>query len=83
MNLYRIWQTTNQNDYDYFSAAIVAAESEEDARLIHPTAAGSSWGSNKNLVECWAKPEDVRVELLGTAKKGTKAGVIQASFCAG
>jgi hypothetical protein len=35
MNLYLLTQTVN-NDYDTFDSAVVAAETEEEARLIHP-----------------------------------------------
>jgi hypothetical protein len=35
MNLYLISQNVN-NDYDTYDAAVVAANSEDEARLIHP-----------------------------------------------
>ena len=36
MNLYRIWQGQNCS-YDTYDSAVVAAESEDGARLIHPS----------------------------------------------
>lgn len=62
--------------YDTYDSCIVAAETEDEARNIHPL---SGWGSRT-----WArKPEYVKVELLGIAVPGTEPGVILASFNAG
>lgn len=76
MKLYKIWQTEN-SDYDTYDSAIVAAKNEDEARLIHPDGDGVLRNYN------WTTPEHVHVELIGTAVKGTKAGVIVASFNAG
>lgn len=79
LNLYKISQNVN-NDYDTYDSAIVAAGSVEEARLIHP-GWQEKWGERFTP---WAyKPEDVQVELIGTAAPGTQAGVILASFNAG
>jgi hypothetical protein len=78
MKLYLISQNEN-NGYDTYDSAVVAAKDEEDASHIHPSGTGwdNDWGS-------WVSPEGVQVECLGTAKPGTKAGtVICASFNAG
>lgn len=75
MNLYLISQTENE-DYDTYDSAVVAAETPEDAARIHPDGSGS-FGT-------WARcPENVTVKLIGTATEGTPAGVICASFNAG
>ena len=73
MKLFKIWQTEN-NGYDTYDSAVVAAESKEDAVTINP--ADPSYYS-------WVSSDKVSVELLGTAKPGTKRGVICASFNAG
>jgi len=77
MNIYLIAQTENDR-YDTFDSAIVAAETEQDAKEITPD--GGPW-------RAWAawcsSPELVTVELIGTAKEGTEAGVIMASYNAG
>jgi hypothetical protein len=82
MNIYKISQSEN-NYYDTFDSAIVAAESEEEARLINPD---GEW-YEKQLgykYTAWAyRPEKVKVEYLGTAKENTESGVILASFNAG
>ena len=75
MKLFKIWQTEN-NGYDTYDSAVVAAKSEEDAVNINPA-------HNPNFYHSWASPDKVRVEYLGTAKPGTKRGVICASFNTG
>ncbi len=78
MNLYIISQEEN-NDYDTFDSAVVAAETPEEAAMIHPT---GEWTTGPYGV--WAtSPKRVRVDLIGKAIKGTEAGVILTSFNAG
>lgn len=89
MKLYKISQTARV-DYDTFDSAVVAAESEEEARNTHPETIWEipdlksediDWGYKYGT---WApSPDDVKVEYLGEAKEGTKSGVIVASFNAG
>lgn len=79
MRLYLISQSEN-NNYDTYDSAVVAAEDEESARTTLP---GSyvKWGDKYS---CWASsPEKVSVEFIGEAVEGTVAGVILASFNAG
>lgn len=64
--------------YDTFDSCVVAAPDEDSARKIPPRTSDNTWGRT------WCfSPEDVHVEYLGTAKKGTTAGVVLASFNAG
>lgn len=79
MNLYLISQTVN-HDYDTYDSAVVAAESEEQAREMQPD--GNPMPSDWQF-STWAKPEHVTVRLIGVATNGTSAGVICASFNAG
>ena len=84
MKLYLISQDKN-NDYDTFDSAIVAAESEEQARRTHPIL---SWGKNFDDGEypsasSWVESQYVKVEYIGEAKEGQAAGVVLASFNAG
>ena len=77
MNLYLLTQDV-LTGYDVYDSAVVAAESEEEAKGIHPcTILG--WRSRRD----WCSIEDVQVGLIGKAKKGTQSGVILASFNAG
>jgi hypothetical protein len=79
MNIYRISRKDFKpfpfrNMYDVFDSAVVAAKDEESARKIHPGLGG---------LDSWVKSKEVKVELIGEAIKGTKAGVIVSSFNAG
>ena len=78
MKLYLLSQD-ERTGYDTFDAVVVAAESEEDARTIHPTMEGNNWTSM-----AWASsPDNVSVRELGVAAKGIKRGAILKSFNAG
>jgi predicted Abi (CAAX) family protease len=81
LNLYLISQNEN-NDYDTYDSAVVAAPDENAARLIHPEtgrhaeAADWSW--------TWVSDSSkVNVELIGQALDGTKIGAICSSYNAG
>jgi len=78
MNLYLLSQTVN-NNYDTYDSCVVAAESEDAARRIHPC--------GRDVVEWWNQTwvdvKDVKIEYIGTAKEGTERSVILASFNAG
>ncbi len=81
MKLYRISQEVN-NGYDTYDKAIVAAPSEEAARIMHPGGETlAEWDKGPGY---WAyAPEQVKVELIGTAAPNIEQGVICASFNAG
>ena len=87
MKLYLISQSQN-NDYDTFDSAVVCAENEEKAKLIHPyeywgeAIERDRWWKSKNRYWC-DSPNYVKVEFLGFAKNGTEEGIILASFNAG
>ncbi len=85
MNLYLLTQDESRV-VDTFDSAVVAAESEDEARRIHPQegwASDVSWG-NTVMSGTWAaKPESVSVKLLGVANDGLPRGVVCASFNAG
>ena len=85
MKLWLISQTVN-GGYDTYDSAVVAAESEDAARLTYPNGgADTDWYDDPELLwqERWADPSDVTVEYLGEARKGHPAGVVCASFNAG
>ena len=78
LKLYRISQDVNK-DYDTYDSAVVVAESEDDARRIHPCGIEAPWET-----WTWCAPGHVTVELVGTADARFKAGdVVCASFNAG
>jgi len=75
MKLFYISQDVN-NGYDSYDSAVVCAKDEEEARNIHPSGYGNDYGT-------WCDVKDVKVEYIGKAKKGSKKGVVCASFNAG
>lgn len=87
MNIYRISQTTHTG-YDTYDSAVVIAESEENARWMHPED-GSCITEDITAGEdsynwYWTHPDNVIVELIGKASEQLNAPiVICASFNAG
>lgn len=95
MKLWLIWQNEN-NDYDTFDSAVVAAETEEEARYIYP----GSWnhnvywnGNNWEALtvsgdvytpgrQTWTLPKNIKAKYLGDGYEGP-AGAICSSFNAG
>ena len=82
MNLYLIQQNQN-NSYDTYDSAVVAAPNEQTARVMHP-ANGKEIRDWDDIFSTWCNSADkVTVTYLGQAVKGTVQGVICASFNAG
>jgi len=83
MNLYLV-SRDEPIGYDEFDSMLVAAESEDDARSIHPYGleySGDFWNASN-----WVHRESVEglnVEKIGVADEGIKRKVIIASFNAG
>jgi hypothetical protein len=96
MKIYKISQDV-YNDYDTYSCAIVIAENEEEAKKIHPNGTYNypEHTPNPDLEDkseyekadkdygTWTRKIYVKVEYIGEAKKGSKKGVVVASFHAG
>lgn len=82
LNLYLLEQSINDN-YDTYDSCIVAAEGEEEAKLIHPSQYPPKGWPLTDERSDWALPEHVSVTLIGTAAPGIKPGVVLASFNAG
>jgi hypothetical protein len=80
MKLYKISQTLNRG-YDTYDSAIVCAKDEEEARNIHPE--DRDWDYPPYSSTWCNSPDQVTVELIGTAAPGTRQGVMLASFNAG
>jgi len=82
MNLYYIFRK-GATSYDEFEGAIVAAKNEDEAKTVHPNGSINVVDDERSMSDTWIYPEYVQVELIGKAIKGTKQGVIMASFRAG
>jgi len=79
MNLYLISQSVN-TEYDTYDSAVVAAPSEEVAKLMHPD--GGLATSKFDPLNCtWCEPKDVDVQYIGETT--LPKSVICASFNAG
>jgi len=81
MKHFLISQTEN-NDYDTYDSAVVAAESEEIARAMDPSD-GNPMEFGRSYSSWCRSLDDVSVEYLGEASDKVKQGVICASFNAG
>jgi len=80
MNLWLISQT-DVKGWDTFDSAVVAAETEEEAKLMYP---GNGDDIRNESGEFWTKrPELVTAILIGNATNGIEKGVVCASFHAG
>ena len=96
MKLWLISQDVNSG-YDTYDSAVVAAETEEEARGIYP----DNWGSNTKIWNgskwlwhladgrvldyssgSWTSPNNVSVQFLADGYEGV-AGTVCASFNAG
>ena len=88
MYIWQLSQTTNRG-YDTYDAAIVIAETEEEARKIYPSDycdKGEWWIvlEGQYQSEAWAETlEQVTVVKVGTAEPEATAGLLLASFNAG
>lgn len=85
MKLWKISQDENDN-YDTYDSAIVAAETVEEARDIYPGGEENkavNWDRMDRYFP-WARTrESVKVEYIGEAAPTIRAGVVLASFNAG
>lgn len=82
MKLYHLSQNVN-NDYDTYSDMVVCAESEEDARQIHPAEYRDDPWRNPTSSDWANTPEQVKVIYLGEADPSVEEGVVCSSFHAG
>ena len=82
MKLWKISQCVN-DDYDTFDSAVVAAETEDEAKHMHPSAKTDGGSGVPDATWGWAPPDRRTVEYIGEAKAGTQKDVVCASFNAG
>lgn len=81
MNLYLISQS-QWTGYDTFDSAVVCAESEDQARDMHP-GGGASVSARLRDGDWASSPEHVSVRFLGVASPDLQQCVVCASFNAG
>lgn len=80
LNIYKI-ETPHSVGYNQYDTAVIVAESEFEARRIHPM--GHHYDSIKfdlqkieNWNASWCAIDDVIVTLIGVADKSLKSGTI-------
>lgn len=77
MKLYLISQDAD-NNYDNYTAAVVCAKSDDEAKKIHPDGRlFPDWGYNDNWVK---SPDMVNVKYLGIADGSINTGVVLHSY---
>ena len=78
MKLYLITQTDNDG-YDAYRSAVVAADNPEQARRTHPDGSGRKIGNDPHA--SWVTdPKLVTAVEIGTAAEGVERGVVCANF---
>jgi hypothetical protein len=82
MKLWYIYQDVDTG-YGIYESAVVTAETEEVARMMHPCGY-LEWGvaNDDEWREGWCDIKNVKVRLLGEAVEGTVARVICAAYIA-
>ena len=94
-NLYLIHASEEYLGYDTYDSAVVCANSEQEAKCIHPDGdyifinerfVGKESGhvAPSGYLFGWVHPKDVQVTVIGVAAKGMQPGtVVCASYNAG
>ena len=81
MNIYLLSQN-KATGWDSFDSCIVAAETEDQAIMIHPDGRDTWDGSNESFDE-WCSYKHVNIKLIGTTLPDIISGVILSSYNAG
>ena len=78
-----IWliERTDEYGYDEYDSAVVYAETDDEAREMHPNGYGVI--DPEETYSSWTTLEHVKVTRIGTAWDGAMKGVVCASFNAG
>lgn len=85
MKLFLLSQNLN-NGYDTYDSCVVCAESEDEARKIHPSEYESpTWYTEEDPLFCekWVPPsqiDKIEVKYLGEAYHKVNKGIVCASY---
>ena len=81
----KLWLVKNEvvTGYDTYDSVIVAADTEAEARMIHPSDYKKDWDGSCSKYGDWCAAKDAIVEYLGYTDRQLPSGVILASFNAG
>jgi len=80
----KLWKLSRKGPTNYgeYDSAVVAAETEEEARMVHPSPFKKDWDGIVTMYDSWVAPQKVIVEYLGETSRDI-SGVIVSSFNAG
>ena len=91
-NLYLIYQDTHKY-YNFYDSAVVAADSEDDARSIHPDGykrIGNKWAIRRKdgtyffeeslTDDQWCAPSEVKATLIGQTSTEEAGAIVCSSF---
>jgi hypothetical protein len=85
-SIFLLKNITPLEDYDYFSEAVVIANTMEEAILMHPNNTdiweNDSFSDNTQL-STWNVPKKIKITCIGVASGNMKNGVVSACFRAG
>ena len=83
----KLWLITTMDDvsWDDYDSAVVAANTEKEAKYIHPNGFDDPFDEKKpnDWGWGWTTPNRVTAKCIGEAIEGTNKGVICASYNAG
>jgi hypothetical protein len=81
----KLWLIKNEvvTGYDTYDSVIVAADTEDEARMIHPSEYEKDWDGSCSKQETWCAAKNAIVEYLGCTDRQIPSGVILSSFNAG
>lgn len=82
----KLWKLYNKvnTGYGTYGSCVVAADTEDEARMIHPDDWHKDWGGKEISYGSWCDSDKVVVEYLGYTDREVPSGtVIIASFHAG
>lgn len=82
MNIYYLHQNT-WNDYDTYDSAVVIAETEEQAKRMHPHGGDISQEEANRYKDWPSDPEEITCKFLGVAEGISESYVVCASYNAG
>jgi hypothetical protein len=82
LKLYLLTQNETTG-YDTYSACVVCAENEEDAKKIHPRFYGDPSVWDTEYPEWATTPKNVNSQLLGVADEETGKGIVLSRYHSG
>jgi hypothetical protein len=91
MKIYLIYRDDDVEPFGIYHSAVIIAESEDAARLTHPDGFRywdpgfncwmlDSGGKDDDGLSEWRRPDDVKVEEIGTPREGAVPRIVCTNF---